>query len=154
MDDIDRAILFELQNDGRMSLTDLADRVGLTLSPCHRRVRELESSGAIEQYRAVVRPDAVGLRFEAIVFITLDRTDGDTVARFESAVQELPNVTQAERLFGDPDYMLRILTRDLDAYQQFYDTELGALPGTQRMTSTMVMKHVTRARALPGTPPR
>ena len=86
MDAIDREILAALQEDGRLSLTDLAARVGLTLSPCHRRVRELERAGVIEQYRAVVSPAAVGLDFEAIVFVTIDRTDPETVGAFEEGV--------------------------------------------------------------------
>ena len=79
MDSLDREILSALQEDGRISVTELASRVGLSLSACHRRVRELEQSGVIEQYRAVVSPAAVGLTFEAIVFVTISRTDPDTV---------------------------------------------------------------------------
>jgi DNA-binding Lrp family transcriptional regulator len=142
MDPLDRKILAELQDDGRMSVTDLASHVGLSLSACHRRLRELEQSGAIERYRAVLSPAAVGLTFEAIVFVTIGRTDLSTVAAFEEALTRLANVVEAERLFGEPDYMLRVLTRDLTAYQEFYDGELGALPGVQRMTSTLVMKRI------------
>lgn len=145
VDGIDREILSLLQEDGRLSLTELAARVGLSLSSCHRRVRELEASHVIEHYRAVVSPQAVGLMFEAIVFVTIGRTDLETVAAFESAVTALPNVVQAERLFGDPDYMLRVLTADLAAYQGLYDGTLGALPGVQRMTSTLVMKRLETA---------
>jgi DNA-binding Lrp family transcriptional regulator len=154
MDAIDREILSVLQEDGRISLTDLADRVGLTLSPCHRRVRELERSGAIEHYRAVVSPAAVGHDFEAIVFVRIDRTDPDTVGAFEAGVLDIPNVVQAERLFGDPDYMLRVLTTDLPAYQELFDGPLGALPGVRKLSSTLVMKQVTGRRALPTGHPR
>lgn len=132
-----------------MSTTDLAERVGLSLSSCHRRLKALENSGAIERYRAVISPEAVGLRFEAIVFVTMGVTDRDTVAAFESAVAALPNVVDAQRLFGEPDYMLRVLTRDLAAYQELYDTSLGALPGVQRLTSTMVMKRVRPDHTVP-----
>lgn len=149
MDSIDRKILSLLQDDGRTSVTDLASRVGLSLSACHRRLKELEQSGAIERYRAVVSPAAVGLRFEAIVFVTISRTDLSTVAAFEQALAELVNVVEAERLFGEPDYMLRVLARDLTAYQEFYDGQLGALPGVQRMTSTLVMKRIGTAGRVP-----
>ncbi|MDN4595629.1 Lrp/AsnC family transcriptional regulator [Leifsonia virtsii] len=149
MDAIDRQILAALQEDGRLSLTDLAARVGLTLSPCHRRVRELERDGVIEQYRAVVSPAAVGLDFEAIVFVTIARTDPKTVGAFEEGVLAIPNIVQAERLFGDPDYMLRVLTADLTAYQELFDGPLGALPGVRKLSSTLVMKQVTGRRALP-----
>jgi DNA-binding Lrp family transcriptional regulator len=123
-----------------MSATDLASRVGLSLSSCHRRLKDLEQSGAIERYRAVVSPEAVGLHFEAILFVTLGRTDLETIAAFEAAVTAVPNIVDAQRLFGEIDYMLRVLTRDLAAYQVLYDTALGGLPGVQRLTSTMVMK--------------
>lgn len=123
-----------------MSATDLANRVGLSLSSCHRRLKDLEQSGAIECYRAVVSPEAVGLHFEAILFVTLGRTDLETIGAFEAAVTAVPNVVDAQRLFGEIDYMLRVLTRDLAAYQELYDTALGGLPGVQRLTSTMVMK--------------
>jgi DNA-binding Lrp family transcriptional regulator len=149
MDAIDRQILSSLQDDGRMSVTDLASHVGLSLSACHRRLKELENSGAIERYRAVISPKAVGLAFEAIVFVTMARTDLGTVAAFEQAVTGLPNVVEAERLFGDPDYMLRVLARDLTAYQEFYDQVLGALPGVQRLTSTLVMKRIGTERTVP-----
>lgn len=149
MDSLDREILSQLQNDGRMSLTDLAAKVGLTLSPCHRRVRDLEESGAIQGYRAVVNPDSVGLGFEAIVFVTIGRTDTETIAQFESAVGQIPNVVQAERLFGDPDFMLRVRASDLGAYQTLFDDKLAALPGVQRMRSTLVQKQVLANRGLP-----
>jgi DNA-binding Lrp family transcriptional regulator len=149
MDAIDRQILSSLQDDGRMSVTDLASHVGLSLSACHRRLKELENSGAIERYRAVISPKTVGLAFEAIVFVTMARTDLGTVAAFEQAVTGLPNVVEAERLFGDPDYMLRVLARDLTAYQEFYDQVLGALPGVQRLTSTLVMKRIGTERTVP-----
>ena len=145
MDSLDREILSTLQQDGRISVTELASRVGLSLSACHRRVRELEQSGVIEQYRAVVSPTAVGLTFEAIVFVTISRTDPDTVGAFEEAVVAIPNVTEAERLFGDPDYMLRILTPS----QELYDGPLGGLPGIQRMTSTLVMKRLGAGAVVP-----
>jgi len=149
MDALDREILSLLQHDGRMSATDLASEVGLSLSSCHRRLKALEQSGAIERYRAVVAPEAVGLHFEAIVFVTLGRTDLETIAGFEERVRSMPNVVEAQRLFGDPDYLLRVLTRDLAAYQVFYDTELGTLPGVQRLSSTLVMKRVTSDGTVP-----
>jgi len=149
MDALDREILSQLQLDGRMSLTDLASKVGLTLSPLHRRVRDLEETGAIQGYRALVNPVSVGLGFEAIVFVTIGRTDTETIAQFEAAVKDIPNVVQAERLFGDPDYMLRVRASDLAAYQALFDEKLGALPGVQQMRSTLVQKQVLANRGLP-----
>jgi DNA-binding Lrp family transcriptional regulator len=150
MDDVDRKILAELQQDGRLTVTELAGRVRLSVSPCHRRLRELERSGAISGYRAVVEPAAVGLTFEALVFVSMRQEDRDTVADFERALADIPHVLDAQRLFGEPDYLLRVATVDLAAFQRLYDERLATLPGVQRLTSTLVMKHVVRDRPLPA----
>ena len=149
MDETDRRILAELQNDGRLTLTELAERVRLSVSPCHRRLRALEKSGAIAGYHARLDAATLGLGFEALVFVTMRYADRETVAGFEQRVAEIPNVLQAQRLFGDPDYLLRVVTRDLPAYQQLYDEYLATLPGVQRLSSTLVMKSLVEARPLP-----
>jgi DNA-binding Lrp family transcriptional regulator len=149
IDEIDRKILAELQSDGRVTVTDLAARVGLSVSPCHRRLRHLERCGAIRGYRAVVDPDSLGLSFEALAFVTMRQEDRETLLSFEAGVAAIPEVIQAERLFGDPDYLLRILTKDLAAYQVLEDDHLAALPGVQRITSTLVMKQIVDDRAVP-----
>lgn len=142
MDDVDRHILAELLTDGRLTVTELADRVGLTPAPCHRRLRELERSGVISGYRAVVNPEAVGLGFQALVFITLREATKEALGAFERGVVELPNVVSAQRVFGDLDYLVHIVTRDLAHFQQLYDEELSALPGVLRLSSTLVMRQV------------
>ncbi|RLK56694.1 AsnC family transcriptional regulator [Stenotrophomonas rhizophila] len=149
MDIIDQRILAELQKDGRLTVTELAERIGLSVSPCHRRVRALEQSGAIRGYRAELDPAALGLKFSALVFITLRDGDRRAVDAFEHAVADVPQVLQAQRLFGDPDYLLHVITRDLAAFRQLYDEHLSALPGVQRLTSTLVMKDVVIDRPLP-----
>ncbi|MEQ6434473.1 Lrp/AsnC family transcriptional regulator [Comamonas sp. w2-DMI] len=146
MNALDRKILAALEEDGRLTVTELADRVGLSLSPCHRRVRALEASGVIRGYRAELDPAALGLEFAALVFVTLN--DSRSVADFEAAVAALDNVIQAQRLFGDPDYLLHIVARDLPAFQRLYDERLTSLPGMKRMTSTLVMKDVVSNRPL------
>nr|WP_321269901.1 Lrp/AsnC family transcriptional regulator [uncultured Tolumonas sp.] len=149
MDNIDRKILAELQSDGRLSVTDLADRIGLSLSPCHRRVRALEQSGVIRGYRAQLDPANLGFSFSALVFVTLREGDRPAVEAFETAVRDVPQIIQAQRLFGDPDYLLHVVSRDLSAFQQLYDEQLSALPSVQRLTSTLVMKNVVQDRPLP-----
>lgn len=149
MDSTDRKILAELQRDGRLTVTELADRVSLSISPCHRRLRALEQAGAIRGYRALLDANALGLTFEALVFVTMGSSDSVTLGAFESAVVEIPHVLQAQRLFGDPDYLLRIVTRDLPAFQALYDERLAALPGVQRLSSTLVMKSISDDRPLP-----
>lgn len=149
MDIYDRKILAELQKDGRLSLTDLGERIGLSLSPCHRRVRALEESGVISDYRATINPESVGLNFSAIVFVTLRATDRNSVLDFEDAVPGISEINQAHRLFGDPDYLLRIITRDLAAFTKLYDDSLSTLPNVLRLTSTLVMKNIIQSRPLP-----
>ena len=149
MDAIDRKILAELQQDGRLTITELADRVQLSVSPCHRRVRALERSGAIAGYRAYLDPKALGLTFEALVFVTMTAADRTTLDAFEHAVSDIPHIVEAQRLFGDPDYLLRVIARDLPAFQQVYDDQLATLPGVQRLSSTLVMKPIAENRPLP-----
>ena len=149
MDAVDRKILAELQADGRLTVTELAERVRLSLSPCHRRLRALEASGAICGYRAHLDAHALGLTFDALVFVTMRSAGRDTLEAFEQAVADIPQVLQAQRLFGDPDYLLRVVTRDQAAFRELYDMCLAALPGVQRLTSTLVMKTVVDSRPLP-----
>ena len=149
MDRFDREILSQLQSDGRLSVTDLAERIELSLSACHRRVRTLEQSGVIRDYRAQLDPGALGLNFSALVFVTMKDGSSAGVAGFEDAVAGIPEVIQAQRLFGDPDYLLHVITCDLPAFQKLYDERLSAIPGVQRLTSTLVMKSVVQDRGLP-----
>ena len=145
MDRIDQKILAELQADGRLSVTDLAERVGLS----HRRVRALEQSGVILGYRAQLAPSALGLNFSAMVIVTLREGDHQAVAAFETALQGIVQIVEAQRLFGEPDYLLQVITRDLPAFQRLYDERLSTLPNVQRLTSTLVMKQVIQDRTLP-----
>lgn len=149
MDALDRDILAHLQSDGRVTLTDLAQRVGLTVSPCHRRMRQLEDDGAIAGYRAVLDPARLGLAFEAVVFVTMRAAERQIVSAFEEAVLDVPEIVQAQRLFGEPDYLLRVVTTDLAAFQRLYDDRLATLPGIERLRSSLVMKHVAEDRPLP-----
>jgi len=149
MDRIDKKILAQLQQDGRQSLTELADRVDLSLSPCHRRVRAMEDAGVIKGYRAQLSATEIGLNFSSLVFVTLREGHQKAVADFENALPRVTYIVQAQRLFGDPDYLLMVVTADLPAFQKLYDEELSRLPNVQRLTSTLVMKHVITDRPLP-----
>ncbi|WP_269937736.1 Lrp/AsnC family transcriptional regulator [Arthrobacter sp. HY1533] len=149
IDAIDKEILRRLQNDGRMSATALAAEVGLTVAPCHRRLKDLEASGAITGYRAVIDPAAVGLGFEALVFVTLAQVDRATLDEFEAKVAQNVHITSAQRLFGDPDFILKVMAEDLNDYQRYFDTELTSLPGVLRLRSTLVMKNLKPGAGLP-----
>ena len=146
---VDRKILAKLQQDGRLTLTELAERVRLSVSPCHRRLRALERAGVISGYHAQLNARALGLTFEALVFVTMRGADRDTVDAFEQAVVTIPHIVQAQRLFGDPDYLLPVVIRDLPDFQQVYDNRLATLPGVQRLSSTLVMKSIAEDRPLP-----
>jgi DNA-binding Lrp family transcriptional regulator len=152
VDTTDRKILAELQAEGRLTVTELAQRVALSVAPCHRRLRELERTGAIRGYRAVIDPAAIGLGFEVLVQVTMDQEDAATIMRFESRLADIPEVRHAERLFGDPDYLIRVATADLAAYQTLRDEKLATLPGVQRLNSTIVMKRIVDDRPFPVSP--
>lgn len=149
MDAIDRKILAELQQDGRLSITELAERVSLSVSPCHRRLRELERRGVISSYRAVIDPTTVDLGFETLVFVTMHDATKPTLTAFETAVTAIAHVTLAQRLFGEPDYLLRVVAADLTHFRHIYDEDLSTLPGVQRLNTTLVMKQIVDNRPLP-----
>src|SRR5215510_8551175 len=146
MDVVDRKIIAALEAEGRLTLTALAQRVKLSVAACHRRLRALEQSGAIRGYRAVIDPAAIGLGFEVLVQVTMDREDAATIADFERGLAKVAEVPPAARLFGDPDYLLRVATADIATYQRLRDEQLATLPGVQRLTSTIVMKRVVDGR--------
>lgn len=150
MDSIDRKILALLQRSGRLTVTELAQRVGLSAAPCHRRLRELERSNVIRGYRAVVDPAALGLGFEVLASVSMLHEDAATIAAFERGLAEISEVRQAERLFGEPDYLVRVATTDIAGYQRLRDEKLATLPGVQRITSTIVMKRVVEERPYAG----
>ncbi|MCH0540188.1 Lrp/AsnC family transcriptional regulator [Streptomyces sp. MUM 203J] len=148
MDAIDRAILRELQKDGRLSNQELAQRVGLTPSPCMRRVRQLEQDGVIRGYRAVIDPEAVNRAFEVLVSIEVKR-DREVVEAFEAALQDIPDVVEAYRLFGSPGCLLRIAVEDLRAYERLWIEKLTALTGVTEVNSQIVMKRIKQPSGLP-----
>jgi DNA-binding Lrp family transcriptional regulator len=149
VDPIDRNILALLQNDGRMSVTEVAGRVGLSTSACSRRLHDLHAHGVITGYRAIVDNTNLGLDFEVLASVTMRQEDADTVARFEEGLAAIAEVHHAERLFGDPDYLIRVITTNIDNYQRLRDTRLATLPGVQRITSTIVMRRIVDHRPVP-----
>jgi DNA-binding Lrp family transcriptional regulator len=149
IDATDRKILAILEAEGRLTVSALAERINLSAGACHRRLRELERTGAIRGYRAIIDPGAIGLGFEVLVHVTMEREDATTITAFEADLEVIPEVRHAERLFGDPDYLLRVNTADIAAYQNLRDERLSILPGVQRLTSTIVMKRIVENRPLP-----
>ena len=141
LDALDRKILYHLRRDGRMTNVELARRVGLTPPPCLRRVKRLEDDGVISGYRAVVDPIASGLAFEVMVSVEITVTDAQTIAEFEAVVAGMEEV-EFRRLFGRPDYLLRVLVADGDAYERWQSQTLIGLPAIRRVVSHLTMKRI------------
>jgi DNA-binding Lrp family transcriptional regulator len=149
MDGLDHAILTQLQSDGRLTNAELAERVRLSPSACLRRVRALEAAGVIAGYHAVVDPTALDRGFQVLVYTTLLVRNRDTIAAFETAVVDLEEVVECHRMFGDPDYVIRVAVADVEAYERFLIDTFADLPGMARMTSQFAMKTIKAAGALP-----
>jgi Lrp/AsnC family transcriptional regulator, leucine-responsive regulatory protein len=145
MDSKDRQIIAALQGDGRMSNQSLSERVNLSPSPCLRRLRQLESSGVIRGYTALVDEQACGLTVTAFVRVRLQRHDTPTVAGFEAAVARMAPVLDCYVMTGSADYLLRVLAADLGAYERFVRAQLHAVPGIASIDTSFAYGHVKRA---------
>lgn len=146
LDAIDRAILFQLRRDGRLSNVELARRVGLTPPPCLRRVKRLEEAGVITGYRAMLDPVATGRALEVLIDIEIHAQDLATVQAFESTVAGFDEVIEFRRLFGRPDYLVRVAVADHAAFEAFLSGKLIGLPGVLRVESRLTMKVIKNDR--------
>ena len=142
LDRVDREILFQLQRDGRLSNVELARRVGLTPPPCLRRVKRLEDAGVITGYRAVVDPAAVGRGLEVFLDVDINANDLKTVQEFETTTAGYDEVVELRRMFGHPDYFLRVAVADHAAYEAFLTGKIIGLPGVLHVTSHLTMKKI------------
>lgn len=134
--------MLQLLRDGRLTNVELARRVGLTPPPCLRRVKRLEDAGVIAGYRAVIAPEAVGRGLEVLVDVEVTATDRATVEAFENTVASYDEVVEFRRIFGRPDYFLRVAVADHDAYEAFLTGKLTGLPGVLRTDSHLTMKKI------------
>jgi len=147
MQPVDRQILKVLQEDGRISNQDLAERANMSASACWRRVKALEEGGVIDRYTALVNPEAVGLGFHAMVQVVLSRHQANHVEGFIAAVMTRPEVLDCFATTGDADYHLRIRCRDLSAYNAFLEEFMFALEGVSTVKTNLILrqlKHETR----------
>jgi len=142
VDALDRTIVAELQRDGRLTNLDLASRVGLTPAPCLRRVRRLEEDGVITGYTAVIDQDSIGRGFEVIIHTDLVAKDLATVEAFENRVAAMSEVAELRRMFGIPDYVIRVQVADLEAYERWLTTQLMGDPAIARVDSRITMKTI------------
>jgi Lrp/AsnC family transcriptional regulator len=141
MDAIDRKILVVLQKDANISIAELADQVGLSQTPCWKRVQKLEAAGVILRRVALVSPEMVGLGLTVFVQIETDQHSGQWLENFAGKVSELPEVMEFYRMAGDVDYMLRVVVADMAAYDQFYKRLIAAFP-LKNVTSRFAMERI------------
>ena len=150
LDRFDRAILDVLQQDGRISNQDLADRIGLSPSPCLRRVRALEEAGLITGYRAVLDPKALGLSLMALIHISMDKHTPERFANFEARIAEIPEIIECLLITGQQaDYQLKAVVEDMDAYQNLLLNRVTRIEGVTGVHSSFVMRRVVDRGALP-----
>lgn len=149
MDRFDKAILNELQNDGRISNVQLAALVNLSESACLRRVRALEESGLIERYAALLNQMKVGLPGTVFVHIALRREEQSELAAFENAVQNIPEVMECYLMTGEFDYLLRVIVADMADFERLHNESLTRLPGVARVNSSVAIRTVRKTTEIP-----
>src|SRR4029077_14385998 len=142
LDDIDRRIVAALQAEGRLPIVDLADRVGLSATPCRARVKRLEEEGVITRYAALTSPQAMGLGLQALVEITLDDHSEKTVEAFEAAIRARPEVVACYAVSGDKDFLVHVFVPDLASFSEFALKALLRMPGVKNTRSSFIMQAV------------
>jgi Lrp/AsnC family leucine-responsive transcriptional regulator len=149
LDQIDHAILALLQGDGRMSNQQLSEQVGLSPSPCLRRLKLLEQRGVITRYVALVDPESVGLGVTAFVRVRLDQQDDRHLATFESTVTGFPEVMECYLMTGDADYQLRVIVKSLTAFEDFLRHKLTRIDGVGQVTTSFALRPIIYKTAIP-----
>ena len=149
LDTIDRKILAVLQQDGRKSIAELAEQVGLSPSPCLRRVRMLEDAGVIARYVAVLDQQSVGLPVSVFVSIKLESQREEALDRFAKAIARWPEVLECYLMTGPRDYLLRVVVADLSAYERFLKQKLTRLSGVGSIESSFALEQVKYTNVLP-----
>ena len=150
LDRYDQQILDILQTDGRINNQDLADRIGLSPSPCLRRVRALEESGLITGYRALLDAKKLGLSLMALIHISMDRHTPERFANFETMVGLLPEVMECLLITGqDADYQLKVVVKDMDAFQELLLNRITRIKGVTGVHSSFILRRIVDKTALP-----
>jgi Lrp/AsnC family leucine-responsive transcriptional regulator len=149
LDPLDRRILIELQDDGRMTNQTLSERVGLSPSPCLRRLRQLEAGGVVARYVALVDPVKVGLPVTAFIRVRLHQQDDRHLSLFEAAVAGFAEVMECYLMSGDADYQLRVLVESLGAFEDFLRQKLTRIEGVAEVTTSFALRPIVYKTALP-----
>jgi len=149
LDAIDRRILTALQRDGRLQNVELAKEVGLSPSPCLRRVRRLEEAGVIQRYAALLDPAKIGFGMTLFARVWLTGQDEETVGPFVEAIGKLPQVIECHLMAGDCDFVLRVLAKDLEDYRRFQMEHLGRIKGVRNIKTEIPMQKIKQSTELP-----
>ncbi len=149
LDAIDRRLLAELQEEGRITNVELASRVGLTAPPCLRRVRTLEESGIIKGYHAELDPAALGFAITVFAMVSLKSQAEDALRQFEDHMRALPEVRECHMLNGEIDFILKIVSKDLQSFQEFLTSKLTPAPNVASVKTSLTIR---TAKKLPGVP--
>lgn len=149
IDSTDRRILAALQRNGRLTNVELAEEVGLSPSPCLRRVRQLEKDGFIDRYVAHLNPKKLGYPMTVFVRVWLDGQGADTVNSFIEAVQKLDEVVECHLIAGDCDFLLRVIAADLDGYRRFQSEYLGRIAGVRSVKTEIPLQTYNRSWEIP-----
>ena len=142
LDEIDKKIITALQAEGRLPIVDLANRVGLSATPCQRRVKRLEEEGLIARYAALVSPAAMGFGLQALVEVTLEDHSEKTVEAFEAAIRARPEVVACYAVTGDMDFLLHVFATDLASFSDFALKALLRMPGVKGTRSSFIMQAI------------
>ncbi|MBT5072844.1 MAG: Lrp/AsnC family transcriptional regulator [Kordiimonadaceae bacterium] len=149
MDAIDRNIIKVLQQDGRLSNQELSDKVGLSPSPCLRRVRKLEQDGVITGYAAIVDQDNYGLPLSVFINIRLERHSDECIKSFEKGIGQIDEIMECYLMTGKSDYLLHVVSKDLKSYEIFVREKISTIPGIASIDSSFVFGQVKRNSAFP-----
>ena len=149
MDDIDRQLIDILQRDATLSIAQMAERVGLSATPCWKRVKEMEAAGVIRGYTALVDPEKVGLHLTVMVEVNLTHHSEEQVQRFEQAVAASVQIVRCQSTTGQADYLMTVLAPDIKHYERFLHDTIFKLPGVTHVRSSIVLKEIKSEIALP-----
>ncbi len=148
LDRNDRKILQLLQQDCRQPVSEIADRIGLSKSACHRRIRMLQEGGIIDQFTAVLRPEALGYTLTFAIEVRLKGQSDEEMSQFEAAVMEIPQILECQLMTGQTDYSLRVAARSAEDYEDLHH-RLARLPGVSNIISSLVLRTVKKSAGLP-----
>lgn len=149
LDNTDLAILNLLQSDASASVAEIADKVGLSQSPCWRRIQRLEQDGFVRERVAVLDRRKLGLNLEVFAQVRFHREHPETLANFETAIRSAPEVVECHMLMGDMDFLLRVVTQDVESYERFLRHTLAVLPGVRDIKSAISLSSVKTGQKLP-----